>query len=95
MEGKTVVSLQWLKQSNDSGRQGKRHIDRRIEQVDAHDWTASKQLKMVRAGKCPAPGCAGRTSGLVASSRGAGAVWGPSGPPQESLVKGFTESINY
>ncbi len=39
-------------------------------------------------------GCAGRTSGLVASSRGPGAVSGPSGPPQESVVAGLTESVN-
>jgi len=95
MEGKTVVSLQWLKQSNDSGRQGKRHIDRRIEQVDAHDWTASKQLKMVRAGKCPAPGCAGRTTGRGASSRGEGADSGALGPPRIYFDSGISEILTY
>ena len=41
MEGKTVVSLQWLKWSNDSWTLRKVHIDRRIEQVELQWPSAS------------------------------------------------------
>ncbi len=40
------------------------------------------------------PQRAGMTTGRGASSRGAGAVSGSSGPPQESVVAGLTESVN-